>query len=502
MLRMLALGSAAWMVGCSSLSAAPAVPAEASPKNIIVFIADGGGYNAHLATAMWEGKPPAWQSRGWFEVSVATYALRHGQRAPRGTDLLSQDPSQVFDPAKAWDAAPMEGQAGGYPFAYAGYRWLRATAPDSANTASAIFTGVTTYTGAINVDGAMQPVRTAAEVAKAAGKAVGVVTSVPFSHATPAAAGGAHNPTREDYHGIAAEMLSAGVCDFIGGAGHPGFDNDGQPREPKFEWIAEGAFSSLRAGTWRDKAGRAWTMVDQTDAIRGLAEGDPAGPVIALAPVADTLQMERRSAGDPKATAPGVDPLTPGLPTLVDLAMAGFNAVDEDPEGFLLMVEGGAVDWAMHANQCGRMIEEMLEFHQAIEATLARLDAGTASPNPNDPSWENTLVLITADHDHLLVGPEGEKVAFQPLVDRGRGNVPGHRWMSNGHSNRPVPLWAAGAGRSRFESIATLEDQTSVGGVPVGRGAYFHQSEIGKAICELLVGTSEQAHRAGTIPAR
>ncbi|MCC6285073.1 MAG: alkaline phosphatase [Phycisphaerales bacterium] len=498
MARVLVCACVLWLVGCAGLDAsAPGEPGLPQPRNIIVFVADGGGANAHRATEMWQGGPPAWQGRDWYRASVATFALRRGQRPPSGLDALAQDPAQVFDPVKAWDAAPVEGESGGYPYCFAGYKWLRATAPDSANTASAIYSGVPTYTGAINTDGALRPMRSASEAAEARGKAVGVVTSVPFSHATPAAGGGAHVPERDDYFGIAAEMLGAGVCDFIAGAGHPGFDNDGAPREPKFEWIAPWEFAALRAGTWRDQTGRRWTMIDQAEAIRSLVDTPRAGPLLVLAPVADTLQQERRSVGDPKQTAPGEDPLTAGLPTLAELALAGLNAVDDDPDGFLLAIEGGAVDWAMHANRCGRMIEEMSGFYAAIEAVLARLDAGSASPSPRDPAWENTLVIITADHDHLLMGPEGNTVAFQPLEDRGPGKVPGHMWMGNGHSNTPVPLWVGGAGRARFEAIETTNDETSINGVRAGHGAYFRQPEIGNALLDLLDGPTDAAMRTG-----
>ena len=42
-----------------------------------------------------------------------------------------------------------------------------------------------------------------------------------------------------------------------------------------------------------------------------------------------------------------------------------------NPNGFYLMIEGGAVDWANHTNQRGRMIEEQIDYHQAIAAVAA-----------------------------------------------------------------------------------------------------------------------------------
>ena len=48
-----------------------------------------------------------------------------------------------------------------------------------------------------------------------------------------------------------------------------------------------------------------------------------------------------------------------------------LNHLDDDPDGFFLHIEGGAVDWAMHANQMGRMIEEMTDFKNSVDAVDA-----------------------------------------------------------------------------------------------------------------------------------
>jgi len=52
------------------------------------------------------------------------------------------------------------------------------------------------------------------------------------------------------------------------------------------------------------------------------------------------------------------------------MTLAALNILDDDPDGLYLMVEGGAVDWANHLNQSGRMIEEAVEFERAVEAVI------------------------------------------------------------------------------------------------------------------------------------
>ena len=109
----------------------------------------------------------------------------------------SRIPLTVYDPAQNYDATPVAGvNAAGYERAFAGYDWNRATYPDSANTASAIATGAKSYNNAIDVDGNGHALANLAELAHSLGKSTGVVSTVQFSDATPAATGGANNISR------------------------------------------------------------------------------------------------------------------------------------------------------------------------------------------------------------------------------------------------------------------------------------------------------------------
>jgi len=98
---------------------------------------------------------------------------------------------------------------------------------DSAATATAMTSGVKTYNDAINVDATGNRVPTVAHEAQDRGRSVGVVTSVPISHATPACAY-AHNVHRDDYQDLTRDLVGlpsishpekslAGVDVLIGG---------------------------------------------------------------------------------------------------------------------------------------------------------------------------------------------------------------------------------------------------------------------------------------------
>ncbi|MFG0242637.1 MAG: alkaline phosphatase [Phycisphaerales bacterium JB054] len=482
-LAVLAAGTAAALAAAPTTQAdateSPASAGGGQPRNVIVFIADGCGENTHRAFECWRGEPMIYQGPEWSRYDVTTYALRAGSRPSRGVEPLEQDPRYVYDYALASDTTPDEGSSGGYPFHVRGYRWLRATAPDSANTATSIFTGVSTYAGAINVDGAGTPVPAVSRAAADRGKAVGVVSTVPFSHATPACAAGTSVVQRDMYHEIAHQMLTSDICTVIAGGGHPEFDDNAKRREnPKYKFISEDDWTALKSGTLTPVAPAAgvspaaWTFVDDVESVRSLAEGDTPERLFIVGRAAESLQQDREPHHNGDSTPPGGHPRNTGVPTLRELALAAINAVDDDPDGFFLMIEGGAVDWAMHDNQIGRVIEEMNDYHATIETVCAMLDSGERGFD-----WSDTLVIVTADHDHLLLGPDSDTVPFQPLEDRGKGNLPGFRWHSNSHSNNPVPLFARGKGAERFEGIATT---------PAGSKAVFHQTRIGQLLFELV----------------
>ena len=236
---------------------------------------------------------------------------------------------------------------------------------------------------------------TFAELAQRAGKAVGVVTTVQFADATPSVSGGAHNVSRDNRTAIASEMLNAGVLSVIMGTGNPDYDNDGARRSmPNYSWISEKDWSELKAGA------NGFKLIQDAGDFAALATAatTPA-KIVGIARSFDGTQAYRQGAVPARETPFSV-PRRTDVPSLKTMALGALNVLDADADGMFLMIEGGGVDRAMHANNMGRVIEEKMEFDEAVEAVSAYLDANTAGNN-----WSNTLVIVTGDHDHLLLGP-------------------------------------------------------------------------------------------------
>jgi alkaline phosphatase len=455
----------------ASVGPAGAVPPQQSVtpvvKNVIVMIADGSGYNHNIAASLYRyGAPDAqpWE-RFPYKFAVSTYSANgHG-----------------YDPILAWSD----------------FNYVKTGFTDSAAAATAMACGVKTYDAGIGVDAEGNRVENVVEKAEKLGMATGVVTSVAFSHATPAGFV-AHNKDRNDYKGIAAEMIEQSGTDVIMGGGHPWYDSNGAKRSAaKYKYLSQATWESLVAGTAGADAngdGQAdpWTLVENIAQFRALESGPTPNRVMGVAPVYFTVQEERyltptNEYPSPPDWSPAYTvPFLPAMPTLAQMTRGALNVLDNDPDGFFLMVEGGAVDYAAHYWRPGRIIEERIAFDDAILAVI-----NWVSRNSN---WRETVLIVTSDHETgLLCGPGSDPVC-NPLVNNGRGQMPGMELYSSetieynadgslydrylNHTNALVPLWARGEGGRYLWLKADQMD-------PV-RGRYLDNTELALAIFEML----------------
>jgi alkaline phosphatase len=455
-------------------------------KNVILMIADGSGHNAWLAASMYQGKvgKQVYDQPGWLRFACCTYPLN---RSGKPTGDQKQDSSLVYDPLKAWDCAPESGKGGGF----AGYAYLKSGYTDSAAAATALASGRKVYDGSINWSNDDRPLRglSIAEIAKARGKSAGVITTVPWSHATPAGLGGAHNQSRDNYAEIANEMLGAAWLDVIMGAGNPDYDDDGRPiatdKKHGYQYVGgQESWQALKSGT------QAWKLIESKADFEALATGPTPAKVLGTAQVATTLQanrgLGRATLSDRKATEPEpfAVPLNRNVPSLAVMTRAAINCLDDNPNGFYLMIEGGAVDWANHKNEPDRMVEEQIDFVKAVEAVVAWVESNS--------NWDDTLLILSADHETgLLWGPDSPTVAFQPLVDCGSGKLPGMKHNSSGHSNSLVPLYARGPGSQRFAALVKGTDPKAAAAWRYS-GQYVENTDVFKVMCAEVTATKDQ----------
>jgi alkaline phosphatase len=448
--------AAIFIISCGQASYGRRPRREA--KNIVVMISDGCGYNHVDAASFYEYGRTGAQVYERFDIGLgmSTYAA-----------------GQSYNPGRAWN--------------YFGYVSATASDTDSAAAATAMSTGVKTYKGAVGVDLDRQPLRHIIDTAEQRGKATGVITSVQLSHATPAGFV-AHNKSRDNYEQLAKQMLYESRLEVIMGCGHPLYDDDGtviaKPKEYKYvggrdTWkdLSDGSVTGCDA----DGDGRRddWTVIHKRADFLALIVGNTPKRVIGLAKKLSTLQQRR--SGDAKAE-PFTVAYNGDVPTLEEMTKASLNILDEDPDGFFLMVEGGAVDWASHKNQSGRLIEEQIDFNKSVRAVVEWVALNS--------NWRETLIIVTADHEcGYLTGPKSgvtrNKPVWNSLVNRGVGRAPEMEWHSTHHTNALVPFYAIGAGSRRFKRLAQQYDSV--------RGQYLDNTCVAEVIFGLLVNhVSEQ----------
>lgn len=229
---------------------------------------------------------------------------------------------------------------------------------DSAAAGTALATGHKTKNGMLGMNADTVAVNSIARVLKDNGYGVGITTSVAPDDATPGAFF-AHVPSRNQTYDIILQGSESGY-DFIAGADLRGAKTNGTPND-LFDRIAANGVQIVRG----------------SEGIKQIT-GDR------------VLLLNQEGGGDPNGVGYAIDEYKPGNITLPMIAQAAVDHLNRvSPDKFFLMVEGGAIDHALHANDGGGAIKEILDFNQALEIAY---DFYKAHP-------DETLIVVTADHD-------------------------------------------------------------------------------------------------------
>lgn len=228
---------------------------------------------------------------------------------------------------------------------------------DSAASGTAIACGEKTANGRIGMDAAGQrKLFSMAELAHQKGKRVGIVTTTPITHATPASFY-AHRPHRSQYYAIGLDLIASGFEYFAGG----GFFHKSDDRKaPEY-----------RGDLYRLAAKAGYKVVDSRAGLLALKPG--CGKILA------------RGAEDWMPFA--VDCRT-DVPTLAEFTAKGIELLD-NPQGFFMMIESGTIDWCGHANDAAGNLHEVLALDKAVRRALA-----FAAKHP-----DQTLIVVTGDHE-------------------------------------------------------------------------------------------------------
>jgi len=245
---------------------------------------------------------------------------------------------------------------------------------DSAAASSSWGGGFRINNGALNVSPTGENHLPIWQKFKKAGKMAGCVTTVPITHATPA--GFCVNSTsRSDQEGIAEKYLELNF-DIMMGGGNDYFSS--KKRKDK-----RNMYSDFK------KAG--YQVVKNRKEMLAANTKKPILGVFADSGLPYTV--DRNNSKE----------LTENTPTLAEMTETAIDRMKKHPEGFVLQVEAGKVDWAAHGNDIAGLIYDQTAHDEAIQIAM-----DFAEQN------EETLVIITTDHGNSNPGLiSGSKVNDQ-----------------------------------------------------------------------------------------
>uniref|UniRef100_A0A0C9S0U6 Alkaline phosphatase n=1 Tax=Fopius arisanus TaxID=64838 RepID=A0A0C9S0U6_9HYME len=289
--------------------------------------------------------------------------------------------------------------------------------PDSASTATALFTGVKTNYQVVGVDSNVKlndceaslnddyRLTSIIDWAQNAGKATGFVTTTRVTHATPAPLY-AHCPNRKwecerevpksssECKDIARQLIedSPGrdIRVIMGGGRQMLKSNATATKwDPIDKWACYSSDGRDLLSLWKadkDSRGLRYTLVQNNDELRNVDPDEIDYLMGIFANGHISMDWNRN-------TGPN------GQPSLEEMTSMAIKVLKKEKNGFLLVVEGGLIDFAHHRGHAAQALRETVRLSDAVNSTLQMVDL------------KDTLVIITSDHSHSLM--------FNGYSDRG-----------------------------------------------------------------------------------
>lgn len=283
---------------------------------------------------------------------------------------------------------------------------------DSAAGGTALAVGKKTKNGVLAMDSTgTVSYKSIAFAAKEAGMKVGITTSVSIDHATPASFY-AKQPDRGRYYEIGLDLISSDF-DFFAGSGFlsPDKNSDDKSVPSLFPKFKEAGYKLAY----------------------GLTE------YRALKEKADKIILMNVKGSDNEALKYAIDQQPEDL-TLEQITESAIESLSKDNDkGFFLMVEGGKIDWAAHANDATTTIREMLDFNKAVKRVYEFY-----KQHPDE-----TLIIVTADHETggIAIGNGSSRLSTKLLANQR---------VSQGELSKQITELRASKKEVSWEEVKTL----------------------------------------------
>lgn len=306
---------------------------------------------------------------------------------------------------------------------------------DSSSSAASMTCGIKTYNNAVNVDFSGREALSIARDVQGEGFAVGVVTSVPIAHATPACAY-ASNVERDDYQDLTRDLIGRpsifhpgglpGVDVLIGAGWGEMSEKDGSQGAnfvPGNRYITAEDQAAINVAN-----GGQYVIAERTPRLLGAEVLDAAVQqairgkhrLFGLFGVrgghlpyrtADGRYNPVASVGNSEAAQAEVYSVTDIVEnvTLAQMTIAAVEVLNAKSDRWWLMIEAGDVDWANHGNNIDNSIGAVRSGDHAFQRLTAWIEA--------HGGWDDTCLILTADHGHYLVLDRPEALTVGAVND-------------------------------------------------------------------------------------
>ena len=297
----------------------------------------------------------------------------------------------------------------------------------SSAAGTAIACGEKANNGTVGINKDSVEIKSMAYCLQEDGYNIGIISSVPVNHATPASFY-AHNVNRGNYYDIASQ-IPATEFEFFASAGFLDYTDKEGDKEPIDKVIENQGYT----------------------VCYGLEEfnSEAAGKEKVIFCQASNKQESAENYVSDAKTSEDI--------SLAQMVELGISSLGTD-EPFFIMCEGGTIDWAAHDNRTMSMVTDVISFNQAIKVAY---DFYLEHPN-------ETLIVVTADHETggLTLGAGNSTINWEKLesewlatdkkdvtdyaTNRAHNKSCSIGWTTGGHTGGPVPVFAIGKGGEKF----------------------------------------------------
>ncbi|PAV30788.1 alkaline phosphatase [Virgibacillus profundi] len=233
---------------------------------------------------------------------------------------------------------------------------------DSAAAGTAMATGNKTNNGVIGLDPEGNELETILEAAEKDGRSSGLVATSTITHATPASFA-AHVVDRNNETEIARQLVTSDVDVMLGGGKNNFLSASQDGNQEELNLIKQAEDQGFEFVETRDELTDIEELdVENGDRLLGLFADDALSP-----------ELHRGDTAEP---------------SIAEMTKTAIDVLEEDKDGFFLVVEGSQIDWAGHDNDAAWAMSDTAAFEKAVEEAIefAKEDG-------------KTLVVVAGDHD-------------------------------------------------------------------------------------------------------